>query len=1745
MLATVAPDSNAILPQMLTANVAAASANNSALSNLVDVLSMQADPTTDSGLKNEHIQKSESAPRLLLAKLILRNFKSYAGSVEIGPFHKSFTSIVGPNGSGKSNVIDALLFVFGFKAKKMRQGKLSDLIHKSAQFPDLENGGVEVHFQEILDLPGPDAYKIVENSQLVISRTVEKGKTDKSTYRINGRASTFSEVTDLLKGKGVDLDHKRFLILQYSDCYQGEVESIALMKPKAPTEHEDGLLEYMEDIIGTSKYKEQIETLVKELEVVSEERDEKLQRLRIVEKEKASLEPKKLAAEEFIKTENELLFKRNQLHQIDKYEKSQELNANLELERLNFSKVSQEVFEMEKLYFSISQEHQKLTERTENLKKDSQKTDRKEVELKEKEKHLSNKAKKAEKAVKQDSFVKSEHNSWIQNFGKDLLSAESELQELTERLMQEEKDLESISESLRGKTQALQTSIEEKQLEIQPWTERINDTQSKIDISQSELDLLIKRTEESESALNLAKAKYSEYKTLHKEKAVEIAETQQYALELKNTLEQIQAKLQKYVEKEKSLVSQVSNARDKVAEAKLSMQSSQSRGSIMSNLMKQKQSGKINGICGRLGDLGVIEDKYDVAITTACGALEHIVVETVECAQKCIDFLKVQNLGRASFICLDKISSGSSSKFTVPENSKRLFDLVTPKDSRFKDVFYKTLGDTLVTSDLQNANRIAFGGSTRHRVVTLEGQLIENSGVMSGGGSKPQCGGMCSKFSNSNVITEDQFAELLSEEKTSEEILEEHLSKKIAYETERARILKEIPATEFNLSKLRMELTSIAKQVSDSEKQVQTLSKKSDGPSHEDIQKMSALKFSISKWQTEMEKLQKSKTKIDDEIRNLQEQILQAGGVKLRSKKAMVDGINQQIDGCNEQIKKLKIEKTTREKAIHKIESGIERKEAELEEAKRELYEVEASLVEAVKFQSSVRIALKDAESALEEKESEKQILKTDFDAKNSIISDFKALEIKLQSSVIDKEKQIASAKKFVNQVSETLSQLELQVTGFEEEPLEPLREYTPDEIAMMDPAILEHDIEKLHEKIRKMTPNLTALTEYRQKMAVYIARFKELEESTQKRDNIRETHEKLRKRRLDEFMDGFYTISHKLKEMYQMITLGGNAELELVDSLDPFSEGIIFSVMPPKKSWKNICNLSGGEKTLSSLALVFALHHYKPTPLYFMDEIDAALDFRNVSIIANYIKERTKNAQFIIISLRNNMFELADRLVGIYKTDNTTKMMNTIAVQNRTISEALPIVRFERQFSRTSPSSYFMRLSKTWDQGNKYVREKILQEFVTSNRNKTGPQLEKELGNGASLFLTRITAWLRLTYLLNFNISLQLQAISIFISAASGSRFLAEFLEVGGVLTVLELLGLAQIKEADKSEALRLLINIANAGRKYKEFLCESYGVRTVADCLARSRSETTQDYCQNLLFQLGVVSIIIFVVFVLELLWQGNPKFLMQVYKSLLSLLTSSASSPTGQQISGQALRMLLPSIPTVHPSIIDATISLLRNPHIQIQYEGFELLKELVKRQNLQEIALTQLIQILKLSPTDELMDENTEDRRRRVQKSSEGKTLQANHQWKVAANEKPPSDGMLAIFIQQAYAAKLLGVMAATSQELAEKMVKLQIVGGLLNVLANVAHPDSQKYASNTLIFLMQTFSYVAESLIQNMGRNFFDLLEQKPDTFYKELTWEQVKYLRKNKVKINSNIDDRMDSNEDLDDSASSEEDGYE
>ena len=345
-------------------------------------------------------QEQGPKPRLVITHLVLMNFKSYAGRQEVGPFHASFSSVVGPNGSGKSNVIDSLLFVFGFRASKMRQGKISALIHNSAAFPSLDYCEVEVHFQEVLDAAG-GGHEVVPDSKLVVSRRAFKNNSSK--YYINGGTSDYTQVTTLLRGRGIDLDHKRFLILQ------GEVESIAQMKPKAQHDSDDGLLEYLEDIIGTSKYKQPIEESATQVEELNEICVEKSTRVQHVEKEKNSLEDKKEAALEFIRNENELTMRKSALYQIHIADSTANINVTAEMttqlqaqldEELEKHRGNEdEIKKLERKYKAGSKEVEEVEAATKAILKELARSEKENVKFQEKEKFLTQKQKKLQKTI--------------------------------------------------------------------------------------------------------------------------------------------------------------------------------------------------------------------------------------------------------------------------------------------------------------------------------------------------------------------------------------------------------------------------------------------------------------------------------------------------------------------------------------------------------------------------------------------------------------------------------------------------------------------------------------------------------------------------------------------------------------------------------------------------------------------------------------------------------------------------------------------------------------------------------------------------------------------------------------------------------------------------------------------------------------------------------------------------------------------------------------------------------------------------------------------------------------------------------------------------------------------------------------------------------------------------------------------------------------------------------------------------
>ena len=685
---------------------------------------------------------------------------------------------------------------------------------------------------------------------------------------------------------------------------------------------------------------------------------------------------------------------------------------------------------------------------------------------------------------------------------------------------------------------------------------------------------------------------------------------------LEKEAKKVQNDLVKFSQREPEIRAQLSYSRQKADEARASLANTQSQGNVLNGLMRLKASGRIEGFHGRLGNLGTIDQRYDVAISTACPSLENLVVDSVEVGQQCIDYLRKNNLGRANFILLDRLAKRDMSPVDTPEDVPRLFDLVKPKDEIFRIAFYSVLQNTLVAKDLEQANRIAYG-ARRWRVVTLDGQLIDVSGTMSGGGTRVARGGMSSKLVAET--SKEQVEKLEVDRDALEQQYQDFQSDQRVLDAHFKELQSQIPALETRMQKIGLEIDSSKRNIADAERRMAELQREQQPSESENVQ-IASLEKQVAQLEKELSKLHTQSAGLEAEIKELQDRIMEVGGVRLRGQKAKVDGLKEQIDTLTEETSNAEISrsKATKDKAKH--EKAHKQAEEDLESAAKELEGLDEEAKGQTADATESKRKAEEAQSAVEDKRDELAAMKKDLEEKTAKLNETRAVEIEMRNKLEENQKVFTENQKRLRYWTEKLSKITLHsladlggADDVDQETPE-LPQYTADELQDLSKDTLKAEIAVLEERTQNTSVDLGVLDEYRRRVEEHTARSGDLTNAVLSRDAAKKRCDDLRRLRLEGFMEGFSLISLRLKEMYQMITMGGNAELELVDSLDPFSEGILFSVMPPKKSWKNISNLSGGEKTLSSLALVFALHHYKPTPLYVMDEIDAALDFRNVS---------------------------------------------------------------------------------------------------------------------------------------------------------------------------------------------------------------------------------------------------------------------------------------------------------------------------------------------------------------------------------------------------------------------------------------------------------------------------------------------------------------------------------------------------
>ncbi|KAH9676512.1 Structural maintenance of chromosomes protein 4 [Citrus sinensis] len=1165
---------------------------------------------------------SRKWPRLFIKEMVMRNFKSYAGEQRVGPFHK------------------------------MRLNKVSELIHNSTNYQNLDSAGVSVHFQEIVDLDD-GTYEAIQGSDFVISRVAFRDNSSK--YYINDRPSNFTEVTKKLKGKGVDLDNNRFLILQ------GEVEQISLMKPKGQGPHDEGFLEYLEDIIGTDKYVEKIDESYKDMNFVM---NYKYCRTEDVKNEAEAYMLKELSLLKWQEKATNLAYEDTSLKIVELQENVSKLEENLKNEREKIQDNNKTLKELESVHNKYMRRQEELDNDLRVSKEEFKEFERQDVKYREDSKHMKQKIKKLEVKVEKDSSKIDDLTKECEHATNQIPKLEENIPKLLKLLLDEEKLLEQIKENAKVETERYRSELATVRAELEPWEKELIVHKGKLEVTCTESKLLCEKHEAGRKAFEDAQRQMDDILRRIDTKTTAIR-NMQGDLE-KNKLEAMEAHNveQECFKEQETLIPLEQAARQKVAELKSVMDSEKSQGSVLKAILQAKESNQIEGIYGRMGDLGAIDGlshviyffltlivfaaKYDIAVSTACPGLDYIVVETTSAAQACVELLRREKLGVATFMILEKqvdLFPKMKEHFSTPENVPRLFDLIKVKDERMKLAFYAAMGNTLVAKDLDQATRIAYSGNKEfRRVVTLDGALFEKSGTMSGGGSKPRGGKMGTSIRPTSVSAEA----IINAEKELSAMVDNlsRIRQKIA------DAVKHYQASEKAVAHLEMELAK-------SRKELDSLKAASE-PRKDEIDRLEELQKIISAEEKEIEKIVNGSKDLKEKALQLQSKVENAGGEKLKAQKLKVDKIQSDIDKSSTEINRHKVQIETAQKMIKKLTKGIAESKKEKEQLVEERVKMERIFDEILEKAHNVQEHYTNTQKLIDQHRDVLDKAKNDYEKLKKTVDELRASEIEadyklqdLKRSYKELEMRGKGYKKRLDDLQITLLKHLEQIQKDLVDP-EKLQATLADQ-TLSDACDLKRALEMvalLEAQLKELNPNLDSITEsellYRRKVAAYNERVEDLTTVTQQRDDV--------KKQLDEFMAGFNAISLKLKEMYQMITLGGDAELELVDSLDPFSEGVVFSVRPPKKSWKNIANLSGGEKTLSSLALVFALHHYKPTPLYVMDEIDAALDFKNVSIVGHYVKDRTKDAQFIIISLRNNMFELADRLVGIYKTDNCTK---------------------------------------------------------------------------------------------------------------------------------------------------------------------------------------------------------------------------------------------------------------------------------------------------------------------------------------------------------------------------------------------------------------------------------------------------------------------------------------------------------
>ena len=1168
---------------------------------------------------------------MYLKKLELQGFKSFADKVTLD-FEKGVTAIVGPNGSGKSNISDAIRLVLGEQSiKSLRGSKLEDVI-----FAGSENRK-PLGFCEInLTLDNSDGYLPFDYTEVVITRKIFRS--GESEFFINKTPCRLKDIYELFLDTGVGKEG-------YSIIGQGRIDEILSAKP-------EDRRQIFEEAIGISKYRYKKEEAERKLTAANDN----LLRLNDIvvelEKQLTTLETQKSKAEEFLKLHKEkrkadislyIQLAKRSMNQYDALKgKYENLKNQLDVKKIHKINQEENLLYKEKEIHDLKQQLGSKKEEYHNNLREIEIVSGKRELIIEKLRNLEETTElyreELEKAAKRERVLKEELKRVESNVA--LLHVNKK--ELEEKLKQFQEEYISLQKQQKDKIEEVEKAKED----IIEILNSIADVKGKLSLNNSLKEEAISRQQNLKKHIEEIQ---NRIEMLDKEKTKIVEELQFLQKKLDNKNQQRITKQQALQKIDNELILK----EDTLKVIKEEIERKRSRLSILEEMDKNYEgySGTVRNllklsenipsfkenIIGVVGELLEVENTYSTAIEVALGSsIQNIVIKSSEGVAEIIERLKQKDLGRATFLPLDLIRgrglSQQESNILTEKGVIGVASKLIKYNDNLEEIFNFLLGRVIIVDTIENAVRLSKKYNQAYKIVTLEGEVINPGGAITGGSLKPK---LQSIFKRKEEIT--KLKKEIDSLKNQQEIVGEEIGQKIndkIHEEEQIELLnKEISDISYNITSNDQRRISLEKEIGNLLNQLENYTLEID-----------ELKENVRNYQQEIDRFLKELESLEKEKEQLD---------------ALINGFKEKNNKEEENLAILDKEITALKIEIAKIEQKLQNELHNLKDKRQEFDREKNNIVEKeknIKEIESLKVNL-----SLEREKLQGEIYKLQQEVEK-IQKDISSLEDNIFQEEEDlqkrKEKFSILQQEFTN-INEEFHKVEMEMQRFQIE-IDNIKNRLWEEYELtLDRAFEEAEegeISKLRQRADHLAKaikglgnvNIDAIEEYKEVKERYDFLKSQMEDIIKAKESLISVIEEANKIIKTKFKDGFEILQIQFKETFRRLFGGGNAELILTDEDNLLETGIEIKAQPPGKKLQTLSLLSGGEKALVAISLLFAMLIIKPTPFCILDEIDAALDDANVERFAEFLKELSRDTQFIVVSHRKGTMMVADAIYGV-----------------------------------------------------------------------------------------------------------------------------------------------------------------------------------------------------------------------------------------------------------------------------------------------------------------------------------------------------------------------------------------------------------------------------------------------------------------------------------------------------------------